>query len=121
MLVAVYGTLKRGYGNHRRMLNGYIPLQSLFIEIPFHMYATDAYPMILPSLENHPIYVEVFEVDAVKLAELDRLEAPYNFHRETIFVAELHQEVEIYVFSEIDPPSHFTLVDSGEWDGGGNL
>ncbi len=71
--------------------------------------------MIVSSPDNHSIYVEVFEVDAGKLEELDRMEAPYNYHRERIFLSELDREAEIYVFNEPDPPSGFTLIESGKW------
>jgi gamma-glutamylcyclotransferase (GGCT)/AIG2-like uncharacterized protein YtfP len=79
------------------------------------MYEGDAYPMIVSSSDNHPIFVEVFEVDAAMLEKLDQLEAPYNYHRESIFLAELDQKVAIYVFNEPNPPPEFALVKSGRW------
>ncbi len=79
------------------------------------MYEGEAYPMIVSSPDNHSIYVEVFEVDSGKLEELDRMEAPYNYHRESIFLSELAQEAEIYVFNEPNPPPEFTAVASGKW------
>ena len=115
MLVAVYGSLKEGYKNNRRFLNGLHPLHALFVEIPFRMYEGDAYPMIVSSLSDHPIFVEVFEVDADTLEKLDGLEALYNYHCETILLTELERETELYVFSEPDPPPEFTTVESGKW------
>ncbi len=117
MLVAVYGTLKRGHNNNLHHLDGLRPLHALFVNIPFRMYEGEAYPMIVSNPDNHSIFVEVFEVDAVKLGELDRLEAPYNFHRENILLAELDREAAIYVFNEPDPPSGFTTTESGKWSG----
>ncbi len=117
MLVAVYGTLKQGYNNNLHHLDGLRPLHALFVNIPFRMYEGEAYPMIVSSSDNHSIYVEVFEVDAGKLEELDRMEAPYNYHRESIFLSELDREAEIYVFNETDPPSGFTVTESGYWPG----
>jgi gamma-glutamylcyclotransferase (GGCT)/AIG2-like uncharacterized protein YtfP len=116
MLVAVYGTLKQGHKNNLQYLDGLRPLHSLFVEIPYRMYEGEAYPMIVYSRDSHSIFVEVFEVDADKLEELDRLEAPYNFHRENIFLAELDREAAIYVFDEPDPPADFTAVPSGKWE-----
>lgn len=115
MLVAVYGTLKQGHENNLHHLNGLRPLHAIFVAIPFRMYEGDAYPMIVSSSDNHPIFVEVFEVDAYMMEKLDRLEAPYNFHRESTFLAELDREVEIYVYNEPHPPPGFTSVESGEW------
>jgi len=59
------------------------------------MFACDEYPTIVPSDEKHLIYVEVFEVDEATLARLNRLEEPYNYRRETIYIPELGSEVEI--------------------------
>ncbi len=115
MLVAVYGTLKQGHNNNLHHLDGLRPLHALFVNIPFRMYEGEAYPMIVSYPENHSIFVEVFDVDAEKLEELDRLEAPYNFHRENVFLAELDREAEIYVFNEPNPPPGFTLFESGKW------
>ena len=71
--------------------------------------------MIVSNPDNHSIYVEVFDVDADKLEELDRLEAPYRYHRESIFLPELDREAEIYVFNESKPPPEFKAVASGNW------
>ncbi len=80
------------------------------------MFACDEYPTIVPSDGKHLIYVEVFEVDDATLARLNRLEEPYNYRRETIYVRELGREVEIYVYAERSPPAHFRPVVSGNWD-----
>ena len=72
--------------------------------------------MIVPSTDNHSVSVEIYKVDSSTLAKLDELEAPYRFHRETTFLAELDQEVELYVYDEPTPPSDFRLVESGEWN-----
>ncbi len=117
MLVAVYGTLKQGHNNNLHHLDGLRPLHALIVNIPFRMYAGEAYPMIVSNPGNHSIYVEVFDVESDKLEELDRLEAPYDYHRESIFLSELDQEAEIYVFNEVDPPPEFTAVASGTWTG----
>ncbi len=117
MLVAVYGTLKQGYNNNLHHLDGLRPLHSLFVDIPYRMYEGEAYPMIVSNPDNHPIYVEVFDVDADKLEELDRLEALYNYHRESIFLSELDREAAIYVFNESNPPPGFAFIESGKWPG----
>ena len=45
--------------------------------------------MILSSSRDHPIFVEVYEVDAATLSKLDQLEAPYDCRRQTVFLSEL--------------------------------
>ena len=116
MLVALYGTLKVGHFNYERHLKGEVPTTALFLELPFEMYRNDEYPMLVPTVngERHPIWVEIFEVDDDKIRELDALEAPYGFWRESAFVEELGENVEIYLHSA-PAPTGFTRVASGKW------
>lgn len=71
MLVAVYGTLKRGESNHSLLA------QSSFVGcdclIDFAVYALGPYPGIKPEPEA-VVYVELFQVDQETLALLDQLE-----------------------------------------------
>jgi gamma-glutamylcyclotransferase (GGCT)/AIG2-like uncharacterized protein YtfP len=114
MLVAVYGTLKTGEENYARFLPGMTPSFRGFVEIPYRLYANEAYPMLVPDEEKHRVFVEVFDVDETKMQELDALEAPYDYWRETLHVKEWGKSVEIYVHAA-PPPDGFELVPSGEW------
>lgn len=116
MLVAIYGTLKVGYFNYEKHLKGKMPVTARFVELPFEMYAGDDYPMLLPAAggERHPIWVEIFDVDDDELRDLDELEAPYGYWRETIFVGELGDQVAIYLHPA-PAPEGFTRVASGKW------
>lgn len=116
MLVAIYGTLKVGYDNYQRHLKGERPVEALFVELPYEMYAGDDYPMLVPAAagERHRIWVEIFDVDETKMRELDDLEAPYGYWRDTVFVAELGKNVAIYLHPAPAPPG-FTRVPSGKW------
>lgn len=117
-LVAVYGTLRVGYENYDRYLRGLTPVRALFVEVPFRMYANDEYPMLVPADDGarHRIWVEIFDVDDVKLKELDALEAPYGYWREPVFVEELGRDVEIYLHPA-PAPEGFTEIASGKWTG----
>ena len=115
MQVAVYGTLKRGYENHETYLPGYEPITTVDVEMPFVMYATKEYPMLVPSPELHRIRVEVYEVSDAKMLELDALEAPYNYDRRIVPIPGVGDEVSLYVHP--DPaPERFDRVSSGNWD-----
>ncbi|HEY7698080.1 MAG TPA: gamma-glutamylcyclotransferase family protein [Vicinamibacteria bacterium] len=117
MLVAVYGTLKTGENNYERFLSGKRPSWSGFVEIPYAMYANGAYPMLVPAPSGSRIFVEVFEVDESKARELDALEAPYDYWRESVHIREWGQwgkDVEIYVHAA-PPPEGFAAVPSGNW------
>lgn len=114
MLVAVYGTLKAGEENYARFLSGRTPSLRGYVEIPYRMYSNGAYPMLVPAEGKSQVFVEVFEVDKDKMRELDALEAPYDYWRETIYIREWECDVEIYVHRA--PPSEgFALVSSGNW------
>jgi gamma-glutamylcyclotransferase (GGCT)/AIG2-like uncharacterized protein YtfP len=114
MLVAVYGTLKTGKENYARFLPGRTPAFRGFVEIPYRLYANGQYPMLVPSEEKRPLLVEVFEVDEHKARELDALEEPYDYWRETVHLEEWGKDVEIYVHAA-PPPAGFEVVPSGEW------
>jgi gamma-glutamylcyclotransferase (GGCT)/AIG2-like uncharacterized protein YtfP len=116
MLVAIYGTLKVGHFNYEEHLKGEMPVTACFVALPFEMYAGDAYPMLVPSEngERHPIWVEVFDVDDEKLRELDELEAPYGYWRESVFIDQVGEEVAIYLHPA-PAPEGFVRVASGKW------
>lgn len=116
MLVALYGTLKVGYFNYERHLNGEVPLAARFVELPFEMFACDDYPMLIPAVngERRPIWVEIFDVTEDKLLELDALEEPYGYWRESVSIEELGEIVEIYLHPA-PAPTGFTRVESGKW------
>jgi gamma-glutamylcyclotransferase (GGCT)/AIG2-like uncharacterized protein YtfP len=114
MLVAVYGTLKSGGENYARFLPGKAPEFRGFVQIPYRMYANDAYPMLVREGASHRIFVEVFEVSEDELGELDALEEPYGYWRDTVHIAEYGSDVEIYVHAA-PPPVGFDPVPSGDW------
>ncbi len=114
MLVAVYGTLKTGGENYERFLPGRTPSFRGFVEIPYGMYANGAYPMLVPADGMSRVFIEVFDVDEGGMRELDALEEPYEYRRETVHLHEWGKDVEIYVHAA-PPPDGFELVPSGEW------
>jgi len=114
MLVAVYGTLKTGEENYAQFLPGMTPSFRGFVEIPYRMYENRAYPMLVPSEARNRIFVEVFDVDEGKAGELDALEEPYEYWRETVHLQEWGKDVEIYVHAA-PPPEGFEPLASGEW------
>jgi gamma-glutamylcyclotransferase (GGCT)/AIG2-like uncharacterized protein YtfP len=70
--------------------------------------------MLVPADDESRVFVEVFDVDGDKVRELDALEEPYDYWRETIHLKEWGKDVEIYVHAA-PPPGGFELVASGEW------
>ncbi len=115
-LVAVYGTLRQGFENYEAFLAGFEPVHRGFIHVPFRMYATDAYPMLVHGDRDRPIYVEIFSVDPSTLARLDGLEDPYGYGRTAVRVAEVSGSVDVYVYRGSGPPEGFRFLDSGRWE-----
>jgi gamma-glutamylaminecyclotransferase len=78
--VAVYGTLKNGFGNHQLLESSYWAgdgktVHAFPLEIDGLPYLHDA------SGVGHRVDVEVYEVDDATLADLDRLEGHPHFYK----------------------------------------
>ncbi|OLS25469.1 MAG: hypothetical protein HeimC3_14580 [Candidatus Heimdallarchaeota archaeon LC_3] len=106
-----------GYSNYNVYLKEIEPSYKLFAEIPFKMFSNYLYPMLVANKELNSIYLEVFEINELKLKELDLLEKPYEYHRETTKVKEIPNRIEIYVYDHETPPSTFHEIKNGKWDG----
>ena len=78
MLVAVYGSLKRGLGNYALLRESEFK-GGLKTAPEFTMYDLGAFPGIMPN-GNTSITCEVFEVDEPTFETLDRLEGYPNFY-----------------------------------------
>ena len=83
LIVAVYGSLKRGFYNHRLLE------RSTFLSDGqvqgFEMFSLGSFPMVTPGRGS--IAVELFEVDHATFAQLDRLEGFPNFYGRTVVTA----------------------------------
>jgi gamma-glutamylcyclotransferase (GGCT)/AIG2-like uncharacterized protein YtfP len=93
MKVFVYGTLKKGFHNHR-CLEGAVFVKETCLTTPFRMFDTGGFPVILPATECKAGYFptgEVYELpegDAgeLVLARLDALESEgYMYHRQEFY------------------------------------
>jgi len=82
VLVAVYGTLKKGYNNHHVLGKEYNYLGYGNTQGKYDM--KDAgFPAIVKNEEGKPVQVEVYEIPEDRLKQLDRLEGvPYMYTRE---------------------------------------
>lgn len=86
MLIAVYGTLRKGYGNH------YLIQESIFLgktktEPHWTMYISGGgFPVLIPG-ENSAV-IEVYDIDQKTLNRLDMLEGFPDFYNRKVINTE---------------------------------
>ena len=104
----VYGTLRRGGRNHA-LLKGSVFIHKTRIQ-GYMMWSFGAYPAILPAHEPRKpeksyITAELYEVDAARLARIDRLETyfgpghPQNLYERIQATDVSGQQAFLYVFA----------------------
>lgn len=108
-LLAVYGTLKKGFGNHSLLAGSKLVFEG-YTEIPYQMYRSYAIPYLVPAEGEHDIFVEVYKVSGDTLREIDSLEAGYQ--RERVEIEEIGEKAFIYV-RERD--RNGKVVEDGNW------
>ena len=116
-LVAVYGTLREGFGNHRRLLSHVTKVGKGRTKDKYIM-VQSGIPYVSKSEQKDNIVVEVYEVDNdVTLPRLDSLEGhPRWYRREPIpVVLDNGEEVtaELY-FNEVET-SRYNYVEDGDY------
>ena len=108
-LIGVYGTLKRGHGNH-----------SLIRHAPFHgtSYLKDVgvtkrtgFPFAYRS-KGAKTFIEIYEVNKATLSAVDRLEGhPHWYKRELFNVA----GKDVWVYLNQAEEGNYDLEESGVW------
>ncbi|WP_338869466.1 gamma-glutamylcyclotransferase family protein [Myxococcus stipitatus] len=110
--VFVYGTLLSGEPNHR-LLRGARLIGPARTHPHFTLHDYGPFPALAPD-GNHAIEGEVYEVDALILAALDRLEGHPRFYERTPIALDGAGRVEAYLF----PKERLTdrpIIESGCW------
>jgi gamma-glutamylcyclotransferase (GGCT)/AIG2-like uncharacterized protein YtfP len=110
-LVFVYGTLKRGHGNHRVIADGSFLGED---RIPAVMHDLGAFPAVRLDAAA-TVYGEVFSVDPQTLARLDRLEGHPTFYQRTRVRMSSGRRAWVYVM-EADKLAQRTRIRSGRWE-----
>lgn len=114
--VAVYGSLRKGLGNHGLLDRAIKEKRARFMyenrfTLPVRMYSMGAFPALVPSEDSNPVYFEVYAVNKQTLGELDALEGYPGFYdrAEMLLMDEL-----CWVYYQRTPPSD-EVVKSGNW------
>lgn len=116
-LYAVYGSLRKGLGNHSVLGNA--PLVGTIKTKPeYTMYSLGGFPGVVKG-GNTSITLEIYEVKNETIEEnLDWLEGynepndPYNFYNKEKIDTELG---EAYIYFINDDVKDRQIVDSGDW------
>jgi gamma-glutamylcyclotransferase (GGCT)/AIG2-like uncharacterized protein YtfP len=96
--VFVYGTLKRGHGNHEQFLKNAYFAGECATPPHFEMIAA-SFPVILTADPCKAVAGELYHVDDEVLARLDALErVPTSYRRAIIDVTENGRSVQAYVY-----------------------
>lgn len=110
--VFVYGSLLSGESNHRQMAGARLVGEAV-TEARFTLVDLGPYPALVAGGET-AIVGEVYEVDEVLLARLDRFEGhPHLYQRTTIVLGD-HGEVEVYLMGG-SRPSGRPVIATGSW------
>jgi gamma-glutamylaminecyclotransferase len=81
MKVFVYGTLKRGFGNHKLLANAKFIGPAMLTGA--HILLDSGFPVCMPAEEGLIVAGEVYEIDADTLRWLDHLEGEGRmYHRQ---------------------------------------
>lgn len=103
MLVAVYGTLKRGYGNHRLLSEATFIDTDVVMDFDLAFSGSvGSFPVAMRTDDGSKVVVEVFDIgdDDSILRRLDSLEGvPWMYTREEVVTAD-GRKVNIYVGTE---------------------
>ena len=119
-LVFVYGTLKKGFGNHRLLEKSHCLGEAYLPRTK--MVNLGAYPAVIAGGKKE-VMGEVYQVDEETLARLDRLEGhPSFYERQQVRVFPLLQGVDhwlawCYFMPQLSQVKHPTIVEDGIWNG----
>jgi gamma-glutamylcyclotransferase (GGCT)/AIG2-like uncharacterized protein YtfP len=115
VLYAVYGTLRQGFGNYKRLLDNefceYLGTQKTSPD--FKMVSLGGFPGVIPGGKQE-IVIEVFRVNSPKVEQqLDWLEGYPNFYGKTTLPTQWG-EANMYILTE-ERYGQAPVVESGDW------
>lgn len=112
--IAVYGSLRKGLGNHR-LIEDSTQLSTEEVEIPYKMISLGGFPGLIPSDTLNKIKIELYEVTDHTYRRVEMLEGYPSFYQKNIIKSSLG-EVEVYVLEDPRYQSS-NPVESGDWVG----
>ena len=126
--IAVYGSLKKGFHNHR-LIEASTFIKEAVVELPYKMISLGGFPGLIQdevkedkvselevlNCNLNPIHIEIYEVDDQTYKSVERLEGYPRFYDKHIFEFEGDQ-LEIYVLNENNKKyNNCKLIEGGNW------
>ena len=115
-LVAVYGSLRSGMGNHQYYLSDSEYKGTFSTEPEYTLHSLSAYPGLKLN-GNTSVVMEAYEVDEETLKNLNRLEGYYPGEKSTFY-----DRIEIntpwgkaFTYIYVNELSKESIVESGDW------
>lgn len=115
VLYAVYGTLRKGFGNHRLLDNEHCTLLGTQRVNGFKMVSLGGYPGLIPvEGKSDEVTIEVYSVKSPKVEQqLDWLEGYPRFYGK-MEVNTKWGVANVYILTEVEYGKN-TLVTNGDW------
>jgi gamma-glutamylaminecyclotransferase len=117
MKIVVYGSLRKGFGNHR-LLEGSTFLGNVLTAPSYTMIGLGGFPGVI-ALGSTAIKGEMYEVDDETLRDLDRLEShPDWYCRTPIEVTDEHNnriDAAMYLLPANWLDGNHHIIKSGDW------
>lgn len=116
-LVFVYGSLKKGYGNHPILGNSEC-LGGAVTKLQFQMHSFGGFPALVKGDKSYQ--GEVYLVDEATMVRLDRLEGyPHFYTRQQyeVYMPDSNTEVDawIYTLANEDEAKALPIVERSSW------
>lgn len=111
VLVAVYGSLRKGMGNHGLLDRNDAQLLSTEVISGFEMYSLGGFPYIKPASEGD-ITIEVYAVPITAMKALDMLEGYPSFYNRKLVDTTKGQA---WIYYIDDYGTGYGRVTSGDW------
>ena len=115
MKLFVYGTLKRGYYNHKSLMKGAKYLGDAKLD-GYCIFNLGSYPGIMPK-PGFFVWGELFEITDDMLDPLDRLEGHPTLYKRTAVSIGNMGDAWVYVYQNKHGFSR-PIIETGVWEGG---
>jgi gamma-glutamylaminecyclotransferase len=113
-LLFVYGTLKRGFHNNRRLSSARF-VASLQTIPGYQLYSYDGLPIMIFSGGESRVHGELYEVSRGVLEKIDKMEAHTEMYRRETIIVEGSREAQAYIWQgDLQGAKRIT---SGDWQG----